>query len=202
MREVTWPSVTESHTVSLMIFTIAFCRTLVMLPEMKTHTHKFDLWFQKNWTCRSAAKNEKKKSARFVITPCTHLLPRYPLYSPPSMISPCTPLLPWPPPFTFLPRYPFTHRLPWTPPYIHLLPWSPPYIHLPPWPPPLNHLLPWTPDYSPPSRSAPQPVTQQFIPGGKTCELEGRHTGWTVLENSSGSFSSSTAMSLSKVIWL
>lgn len=47
----------------------------------------------------------------------------------------------------------------------------------------------------PPSRSAPQPVTQHDMPAGKTWEEEGRQMGWIVLVNSSGSLSSSSAMS-------
>lgn len=47
----------------------------------------------------------------------------------------------------------------------------------------------------PPSRSAPQPVTQQDMPAGKTWADEGRQMGWMVLLNFSGSLSSSKAMS-------
>lgn len=47
----------------------------------------------------------------------------------------------------------------------------------------------------PPSRSAPQPVTQQEMPAGNTWEGDGRQMGWMVLVNCSGSVSSSSAMS-------
>lgn len=47
----------------------------------------------------------------------------------------------------------------------------------------------------PPSRWAPQPVTQQAMPAGKTWEEDGRQMGWMVLVNSNGSLSSSSAMS-------
>lgn len=48
MREVTCPSVTESHTVSLMIFTIAFCRTVAVLPGMSVHTQAHTFYLQFN----------------------------------------------------------------------------------------------------------------------------------------------------------
>lgn len=47
----------------------------------------------------------------------------------------------------------------------------------------------------PPSRRAPQPVTQQDMPAGKTWEESGRQMGCMVLANCRGSLSSSRAMS-------
>lgn len=47
----------------------------------------------------------------------------------------------------------------------------------------------------PPSRIAPQPVTQQDMPAGNMWEDSGKQMGWIVLVNSSGSLSSSSAMS-------